>query len=140
MPRRCPSRCASQALKIKYAPYEESLAAVSAMILQNWKFDRERIRPALGPTIPHHCSDEFLAGCRDLAKELGVGMQMHVGESKMQAVVGAEDYGKTLVAHLDRLEAPARDSASRTGSGSTTTTARGSPTPAARSRTTPAAT
>ena len=27
-------------------------------------------------------------GCRDLARELDIGIQMHVGESKMQAVVG----------------------------------------------------
>ena len=52
-----------------------------------WKHDRNALRPALGPTIPHHCSDEFLVGCRDLARELNVGLQMHVGESKLQAIV-----------------------------------------------------
>jgi guanine deaminase len=72
-------------------------------MVRDWKYPRDFIRPALGPTIPHHCSDEFLAGCRDLAQELDVGLQMHVGETKMQAVVAKRKYGKTMVAHLDSL-------------------------------------
>ncbi len=90
------------ALKVKLAPRQETLAACRR-VLDGWAHDRNRVRPALGPTIPHHCSDEFLAGCRDLAREYGVGMQMHVGESKPQAVVAGMRYGKTLVGHLDSL-------------------------------------
>jgi guanine deaminase len=90
------------ALKVKLAPHQETLAACRR-ILDGWTHDRDRVRPALGPTIPHHCSDEFLAGCRDLAREHGVGMQMHVGESKPQAVVAGMRYGKTLIGHLDSL-------------------------------------
>ncbi len=88
--------------KIKYAHHGQSLAACREMV-RDWKYGRDFIRPALGPTIPHHCSDEFLAGCRDLARELDIGIQMHVGESKTQAVVAQKKYGKTLVAHLDSL-------------------------------------
>ncbi|HWV88602.1 MAG TPA: amidohydrolase [Burkholderiales bacterium] len=98
-----PEPLRSQALKARYAPGEETLSAVQNL-LKNWKFDRERIKPALGPTIPHHCSDQFLAACRDLAKELGVGIQMHVAESKMQAAVAPKIYGESLVAHLARLK------------------------------------
>jgi guanine deaminase len=96
-----PEPLRSQAMKARYSPFEESIAAVRK-ILKGWK--GENVRPALGPTIPHHCSDEFLVACRDLAKEFGVGMQMHVAESKMQAVVGKKLYGATLVAHLDKLK------------------------------------
>jgi guanine deaminase len=77
--------------------------AACKRILKNWSFDRQQIRLALGPTIPHHCSDEFLTGCRDLAREHGLGMQMHVGESKMQAVLGKKLYGTTLLGHLAKL-------------------------------------
>lgn len=98
-----PEPLRSQALKARYAPYKETLASVRNL-LQNWKFDRERLKPALGPTIPHHCSDEFLVACRDLAEELGVGIQMHVAESKMQAAVAPKIYGKSLVAHLHELK------------------------------------
>ena len=31
-------------------------------------------------TIPHHCSDDFIIGCRDLARDHGIGVQMHLGE------------------------------------------------------------
>jgi 5-methylthioadenosine/S-adenosylhomocysteine deaminase len=96
-----PEPLRSQALKAKYAPYKESLAVVS-QIRKNWKGDRNKL--ALGPTIPHHCSDEFLVACRDLAKELGVGMQMHVAESKLQSIVGPKTYGATLVSHLSSLK------------------------------------
>lgn len=90
------------ALKVKLAPHQETLAACRR-VLGGWTHNRDRVRPALGPTIPHHCSDDFLAGCRDLAREHGVGMQMHVGESKPQAVAAGMRYGKTLVGHLDSL-------------------------------------
>ena len=98
-----PEPLRSQALKAKYAPHAETVA-ICRTIAKGWKFDRENIKPALGPTIPHHCSDEFLVACRDLAKELGVGIQMHVAESKMQAVVGPKIYGTSLVGHLAQLK------------------------------------
>jgi guanine deaminase len=91
-----------QALAIRYAPQSQSVA-VCRKLLEGWRFDRSRIRPALGPTIPHHCSDDFLAGCRDLAREFDVGLQMHVAESKVQAVVAQRRYRASLVAHLDAL-------------------------------------
>lgn len=88
------------ALHVKHAPHEVIVEACRA-VLAGWPFDRSQVQPALGPTIPHHCSDAFLAGCRDLAAEFGTVMQMHVGESKPQAVVAQRLYGKSLVAHLD---------------------------------------
>jgi 5-methylthioadenosine/S-adenosylhomocysteine deaminase len=72
-------------------------------LLAKWPWDRDGLRPALGPTIPHHCSDEFIIGCRDLAREHGAVVQMHVAESKVQAVVGVKRYGTTLVGHLHKL-------------------------------------
>jgi guanine deaminase len=98
-----PEPLRSQALKARYAPATETILVVKK-ILKEWKGDKDKIKPAIGPTIPHHCSDEFLIACRDLAKELGVGIQMHVAESKMQEVVGKKVYGKSLVAHLHGLK------------------------------------
>ena len=72
-------------------------------ILTHWRHDREQIRPALGPTIPLHCSAEFLAGCRDLARDFDTGIQTHLAESKTQAVLGHAKYGRSLVAHLADL-------------------------------------
>jgi 5-methylthioadenosine/S-adenosylhomocysteine deaminase len=74
--------------------------------LRNWlerfDHDRDRVRPALGPTIPTHCSDEFLVGCRELADRDGLSIQMHLAESKPQVVAGRRVYGTSLVARLAR--------------------------------------
>ena len=71
--------------------------------LHGWTLDRDQVRLAVAPTIPHHCSDEFIRACADLSTEHGVGMHSHVAESKVQAIVGLQRYGKTLTAHLDDL-------------------------------------
>jgi 5-methylthioadenosine/S-adenosylhomocysteine deaminase len=97
-----PEPMRSDAARIKFSPHEESIAACRK-ILAAWGHSYDRIRPALGPTIPHHCSDAFLIACRDLAREHDIGMQMHIGESKVQEVVAQQHYGKTLIAHIDSL-------------------------------------
>src|SRR4029079_10851294 len=71
--------------------------------LHGWKFDREEIRPGVAPTIPLHCSDEFIVGCGNLAREYSAGLHTHLSESKVQAVVGLRKYGKSLAAHMDAL-------------------------------------
>jgi 5-methylthioadenosine/S-adenosylhomocysteine deaminase len=57
---------------------------------------------ALAPTIPHHCSDEFLHGCRMLAEERGLRLHTHIAESKLQALLARRLWGMGPVAHLDR--------------------------------------
>jgi guanine deaminase len=84
------------------APGEVSLANCRAT-LERWSLDRDRVRPALGPTIPHHCADDFFRACRAMADEFGVGVHTHVAESKVQALVGRKQYGRTLTAHLNDL-------------------------------------
>jgi 5-methylthioadenosine/S-adenosylhomocysteine deaminase len=69
--------------------------------LQKWPF--EKVALAVAPTIPHHCTDDFLIACRDLAREYDVGIHSHVAESKVQVVAGYQRYGSTLAAHMDEL-------------------------------------
>ena len=57
----------------------------------------------MAPTIPHHCSDDFLIACRNLAREYDVGIHSHVAESKVQVVAGYKRYGTSLAAHMDEL-------------------------------------
>lgn len=97
-----PEPLRGEALRARAAPHAESIAACRR-ILEGWAFDRNALRPALGPTIPHHCTDDFLIACRDLARDSGIGMQMHVAESKLQTVVAQKVYGTTLVGHLQAL-------------------------------------
>ncbi len=88
--------------RVTAEPAEASIAACR-QALKDWSFDRDRVRLALAPTIPHHCEDSFFRACRELADEFGVGIHSHLAESKVQAVVGMRKYGKTLTAHLDDL-------------------------------------
>jgi cytosine/adenosine deaminase-related metal-dependent hydrolase len=90
--------------KLQPVPWKTSLDGTRAG-LHGWTLDRQQVGLAVAPTIPHHCSDEFIRGCADLAKEYGVGLHSHVAESKVQAIVGLQRYCKTLTAHLDSLGA-----------------------------------
>src|SRR3981081_454506 len=97
-----PDDLRSQCAALAATPIEQTLSACR-VILANWEFDRRWIRPALGPTIPLHCSDEFLIGCADLAREHDVPLQTHLAESRAQAAIGLARYGKSLVGHLEQL-------------------------------------
>ena len=88
--------------ELRLPPAEATLQAMRAA-LAGWSFDREQICPAVAPTIPHHCSDGFIRGCADLARELDLGLHSHVAESKVQAVTGIRVYGRTQTAHLATL-------------------------------------
>ena len=87
---------------MRLPPAEATLAGIRAAFA-GWPFDRNQVCPAVAPTIPHHCSDEFILGCAELARELDVGLHSHVAESKVQAVTGIRVYGRTQTAHLDAL-------------------------------------
>jgi len=87
---------------LRLPPGAATLDAIRSA-LQDWSFDRDRVRPAVAPTIPHHCSDDFITGCAALARDFDIGLQSHVAESKVQAIAGMRHYGKTLTAHLDEL-------------------------------------
>ncbi len=93
----------SHVQKISAATAEDHLK-VCDQVLKDWAFNRDQVRPALGPTIPLHCSDAFIRECRDMAKAYDVSLQMHLAESKTQAVAGIARYGKSLTAHLEDLD------------------------------------
>jgi 5-methylthioadenosine/S-adenosylhomocysteine deaminase len=58
---------------------------------------------AIAPTIPHHCSDAFLLECARLADRFDLPIHMHIAESRLQAVVARQLYGKSALAHLADL-------------------------------------
>jgi 5-methylthioadenosine/S-adenosylhomocysteine deaminase len=97
-----PDDLRSQCAALAAAPIEGTLSTCTD-ILANWEFDRRFIRPALGPTIPLHCSDDFLNHCARLASEHEVPLQTHLAESRAQAALGRTRYGKSLVGHLEDL-------------------------------------
>ena len=97
-----PAALQKEVERLRLAPYRTTLEAMRKT-LQGWKFDRDEVRPAVAPTIPLHCSDEFMLACARLAREFGIGLHTHVSESKVQAIAGLKKYGKTPTAHMDAL-------------------------------------
>jgi 5-methylthioadenosine/S-adenosylhomocysteine deaminase len=97
-----PEHLQAAVARLRLKPADETLAAI-AEVLRHWRWASHDIRAAVAPTIPHHCADAFMCGCARLAREHGVALHSHVGESKVQAVAGMELYGKTLLAHMDDL-------------------------------------
>jgi guanine deaminase len=71
--------------------------------LHGWKLDRQGVHLAVAPTIPHHCSREFLLACLKLAKDYDTGLHTHVSESKVQVVAGYRLYGTSLTTYMDSL-------------------------------------
>lgn len=88
--------------RLRLAPYRTTLESIRK-VLHGWKFERDQVRPAVAPTIPLHCSDDFMRGCLELAREYDTGLHTHVAESKVQAVAGLRKYGRSLAAHMDAL-------------------------------------
>src|SRR5579863_717451 len=98
-----PDELREQVRRIGMATGAQHLEICSAA-LKTWPFDRDRVRPALAPTIPLHCADDFMVGAQRLARDYGVGYHTHLGESKVQAVAAFERYGVSLTRHLARLD------------------------------------
>jgi len=81
----------------------EPCLSVLREIASGWSHDRDWVRLAMAPTIPHHCSDDFMLGCKRIADDFGLGLHSHVQESKVQVITALQTYGQTQTAHLDRL-------------------------------------
>ena len=86
----------------RVAPYKASVGQMKKA-LQGWKLAGKGVSLAVAPTIPHHCSREFLLACLKLSKDYDTGLHTHVSESKAQVVAGYQLYGSTLTAYMDSL-------------------------------------
>ncbi|MBI2848545.1 MAG: amidohydrolase family protein [Chloroflexi bacterium] len=64
---------------------------------------RDRIQIFVGPTAPEWCSDSLLKKMKDLARDRKTGIQLHLSESKYNAMCRPKTSGKTAVEHLQDL-------------------------------------
>ena len=99
---RLPKALQKEVEAMRPAGYRASLGQMKKA-LQGWKLDSKGVILAVAPTIPHHCSREFLLGCLKLSKDYDTGLHTHVAESKAQVVAGYQLYGSTLTAYMDSL-------------------------------------
>ncbi|WP_375453346.1 amidohydrolase family protein [uncultured Methylobacterium sp.] len=97
-----PSDLRDEAAKFSMPPRDATMAAVETIVRSRADLP-SGIALALAPTIPHHCSEGFLTDCRDVAAGHGLPIQMHVAESRLQAVAAGRSYGCSAVRHLAKL-------------------------------------
>lgn len=70
---------------------------------RDWSHDRDQVRFAIAPTIPMHCTDEYLLNAAAFARDLDIGFHTHLAESKVQAVYAQSRYGMSITTHLQKL-------------------------------------
>jgi 5-methylthioadenosine/S-adenosylhomocysteine deaminase len=87
---------------MRSAPAEATLAPIREAA-RFWPHPTDQIRLGIAPTIPMHCSDDFLRLCRDLATEFGLPVQTHLAESPVQREAALRHYGTTLTDHLHQI-------------------------------------
>ena len=99
---RLPAGLQKDVERFRPAPHKASVAQMKKA-LHSWKLDGKGVSLAVAPTIPHHCSREFLLACLKLSKDYDTGLHSHVAESKIQVIAGYQHYGSTLTAYMDSL-------------------------------------
>jgi 5-methylthioadenosine/S-adenosylhomocysteine deaminase len=99
IPRNVPAALPAQATR---PPTPEILAGMRRLA-RDWRHGAHNIELGIAPTIPLLCSDELLAGCREIADEFGLKVHSHLAESRVWAARGRQVYGESLVERLDRL-------------------------------------
>ena len=90
---------------------EAGVAEVGKVTLQNsvefserWNgFDEGRIHARLAPHSVYTCSPELLSEVRSQANRLGVGIHIHLSESRWEVEQTTRKYGVTPVEHLEKL-------------------------------------
>jgi 5-methylthioadenosine/S-adenosylhomocysteine deaminase len=80
-----------------------SILATLDDIVSRWSWSADRLKPALAPTIPMHCSEALIRGCHDIARHHGAGIHMHIAEARFQAVAAQAQYGRGMIPYLDGL-------------------------------------
>lgn len=70
---------------------------------RKWGGQGRRVRFGIGPSGPQRCSDALLTAMAEVAEAHDLPLYIHVLETRTQAVVGPELYGKSLVERLRDL-------------------------------------
>jgi 5-methylthioadenosine/S-adenosylhomocysteine deaminase len=80
-------------------PEEDAALAQSAAFAEQWHGAADgRIAVSLGPHSPYTCTPAFLARVASLARQLGLGVHIHLSETADQVAQSLAAHGKTPVA------------------------------------------
>lgn len=87
---------------IGVGPENEQAITESRSLVEKWHRQAgERINFMLGPHAPYTCPPEYLRRVNTLADELGVGIHIHLAETKGEFDDIVRDYGVTPTAYLE---------------------------------------
>jgi len=72
--------------------------------LDTFRNTHPRINPILGPSAPQRCTDELLKAVRKMTREHGIGLHIHVAETRTQALHAHRIYNqRSLIQHLQDI-------------------------------------
>jgi 5-methylthioadenosine/S-adenosylhomocysteine deaminase len=79
----------------------DATIAALRLLAQRWSHPSDRLRLGIAPTIPQHCTREFMIGCRDVAREHGLAMQTHISEPKYLSAASFKVAGMSMTEMMD---------------------------------------
>jgi 5-methylthioadenosine/S-adenosylhomocysteine deaminase len=85
-------------------PPDADLLALARGMIDKWNGHAGTLHVGLAPSAPQRCSDTFLLALDSLSREKHVPWNLHVLETKVQAVTGPLFYGQTLVEYVAGLK------------------------------------
>ena len=72
-------------------------------LARDWHGAHPRIETVLAPSTPFLCTQELLLWAADRAAELGIGLQIHLAETRYEVESVRQETGQTPVAYAHRL-------------------------------------
>jgi len=82
----------------------EQRLAENRRLWEEWHGGAEgRIRVMVGPHAIYTCDGDYLKCCMDLAEQLGVGLHIHLAETRTEVEEALKKYGKTPVEYLESI-------------------------------------
>jgi guanine deaminase len=95
-----PDDAHDRAAKVRMGGADAIIVALRRLA-ETWSYPRDRLRLGIAPTIPHHCTREFMIACRDVARAHDLPMQTHVSEAKYQSASTFKVFGMSTVEIMD---------------------------------------
>ncbi len=95
-----PEDARAHARDMRMGGADRSLEALEGLA-KSWSHPGDRLRLGIAPTIPQHCTREFMIGCRDIAREHGLAMQTHVSEPKYLSAASFKYAGMSMTQTMD---------------------------------------
>jgi 5-methylthioadenosine/S-adenosylhomocysteine deaminase len=95
-----PDDARDRAAKLRMGGADTIIAALRRLA-ETWSHPRDRLRLGIAPTIPHHCTREFMIACRDVARSHDLPMQTHVSEAKYQSASTFKVFSMSTVEIMD---------------------------------------